>query len=196
MTRGVDDDPWVEARTRTPLPRALVWSLWGGLGCSLLALASLLVIFVWVGSSPTPGPNAEAEDEIAPRVLADMRADGLLEPDERVLYLYSSALFHVRDDAVFFTDRRVVSIPGALEERAGERLSARYDEIAELAFEPAEGALDESAVRVVLHDGRELVLKVGCGAGGDVRFEQALRREWQARGGARTDPGASPREPR
>lgn len=195
MRDGVESDPWVGAPPRAGMPRAIVWALGGCLLLLFLAGTAFVVFFAFVGSSPTPGTNAEAESEIAPAVLADMRADGLIEPDERVLYLYSGALFHVRDGAAFFTDRRVVAIPGTFEERAGERISARYDEIADVEFIPATEVLDDSVVRIVRSDGSEFELLVGRGAGGDVKFERALRKEWHARGGAGRgdydDPNAS-----
>lgn len=185
MTHGVESDPWVGAQPRARMPRALVWTFAGCAVLVLLAFGATIAFFGYVGASPTPGTSAEAEHEIEPAVLADMRADGLIEEGERVLYLYSSALFHVREGAAFFTDRRVVAIPSAFEERAGERIEARYDEIAELEFEPAAGALDDSAIHVLLHDGSTFTLVVGDEAGGDVAFERALRAQWSTRANVR-----------
>jgi hypothetical protein len=188
MPAGQAYDPWLDAPPRRRWPWPLLVPLIGCGGVLLLAVAAGVIFLLSVGTANTPGLTAEAEDEIDKKVLAEMRADGLIEADERVLFLYSAALFHVRDDASFFTDRRVVRL-GADEHPHRE---ARYEEIDSIELVRAEDELENSIVRIGLRDHSVFELEVDPGEHGDTRFERLLRQTWMEHRDA-PGPEAGPR---
>ena len=159
------------------------------LGCATLVggFLGLLVAFVLVLGFAVEGgyiPDSAAQPagKIHPRYLKELKAMGVVEPEENVLYFYSAALLSLRDDGNLFTDQRVISyqeVDGEL-----EVLSARYEEITDIDFDQSGAWGEESTITVTREDGTWFVLLVGTEGSGDQSFYDRLNQTWESRLGS------------
>jgi hypothetical protein len=167
-----------------------------GLGCSLLALFSLGLgywLFVWLGAFPVP--DCLPGDPLYPRVVNELTQVGVLRPDEQLLFFVSESPFSMHSGSLC-TDKRAIAY-----ETPGTRLqvwSARYDEIADLHWEPrgigiTEFSNADSTITVTKTDGSWFTLCVFSDpATGRCPFMEVLRKPWESARPKATPPVPSP----
>lgn len=162
-----------------PSPRRVSRRKWWWLagGCTLAWIAGLGVLWFFYAIGTGPSTRVVSAEQLEPRSHAFLRANGLLQEDETLLYFYSPALFDARSSGCFCTDRAVVEYSG----RPGSRKSTRigYDEI---VFERLLRSARSSTKSVLSLDSRTgvgLTLRLARSDDGDVAFEHAVRRQWR-----------------
>ena len=146
--------------------------------CALAALVFLLFAAFGVALELGyfPDTAAVAGEDLPDRVVAMLREEGVLEPEEQVLYYDSGGLLDYMEDGNLCTDRRVISYWTEEGELYVE--AAAYADIVDLEVEPAEGWMFDATFRVELANGDEITLFVAGEDDGDAAFEAALRRAW------------------
>jgi len=124
-----------------------------------------------------PSTAAVAGDDLPDHVVALLREERILEPDEEVLYYYSGGLFDYLEDGNLCTDRRVISYWSEAGELYVE--AAPYADIVDLEVEPAAGWIEDATLHAELRSGEVITLYVAGEDDGDAAFEAALRRAWR-----------------
>jgi len=147
-----------------------VGSLAGVAGGSLLVLLTVLGSF---GPSTVATPGSQLSE----RTRNILIEEGLITPDENVLYFYSAALFSVREEGNLFTDQQVVSY----EVVEGETFvfAANYEEIEAIDVNYGDGWLTDTEITVRAQDGNEFLLIASGEEGGDREFVTRLMSEWK-----------------
>lgn len=180
---GLDvfEDP---APRRASSRRAFLLGMLAGCGLSLvlavgLVAAAAVAVTVLMETGHVPD-TAAIPGEALPAATRDLLvAEGLIEPDEQVLYFYSGGFLSLREDGNLFTDRRVISYS---EDEDGDELvveQASYPEIADVQVLYGEGFLADSEVTIVRHDGDSFWLRVCNDEGHDRRFVERLVETWE-----------------
>jgi hypothetical protein len=175
------EDP---AQRRGRARRPFLLGMLAGCGISLvLALgavgAAAVVITVLMGTGHVPDTAAIPGEELPAATSAFLVEQGLVEPDEQVLYFYSGGFLSLREDGNLFTDRRVISYfeHGDADELVVEQ--AAYPEIADVEVEYGDGFLADSEVTIVRTDGESFLLLVCNEDGHDRRFVERLLETWE-----------------
>ena len=167
-----------------PLPKSFWRRPIGWLTIGLIAFITLLVMAfaglgIAINAGYIPDTKAVAGKDLPPALLERLRAEGIIEPDEEVLYFYSDDLLSILADGNLFTDRRVISY-GQWEDPEVQSFSATYPEI--LAIEPRwSNSLFENSVLTVHTETHEFELWVANESKGDRKFYEKLIKTWEAR---------------
>ena len=148
--------------------------LCAGAGLVFLAFAAFAVALE-IGYFP--GTVAVAGEDLPDFVVSLLREEGVLEPEESVLYYYSGGLIDYMEDGNLCTDRRVISYFTSAEELYVE--STAYADIVRLEVDPADGWMSDATLHVEARTGEVITLYVAGEDGGDEAFEAALRRAWR-----------------
>lgn len=121
---------------------------------------------------------------------ADLRADGIIDHDEEILFLYPEGIWSVREAGSLLTDRRAISYE---HDENGELVveAAAYEEIDSVIVEERGDFLNVTWILVTTQDGNLFYLLASTDDGGDLEFAQALRHQWkQARRKLQNEPAA------
>jgi hypothetical protein len=180
---GLEDleDP---AARRPGSRRPFLLGMLAGCGVSLvlalgLVAAAAVAITVLMGTGHVPDTAAVPGERLPAPTRDFLVEEGLIEPDEQVLYFYSGGFLSLREDGNLFTDRRVISY---FEDEGGDELiveQASYPEIADVEVEYGEGFLADSEVTIVRTDGGSFLLLVCNEEGHDRRFVERLIETWE-----------------
>jgi hypothetical protein len=158
----------VHERLRPGLDGTVAWSA--------RSIAALVVggAFVSLAALGTFGPPTHVQlgSEVPDRHARVLRDAGILEPGERIEFLYSNAFFSVASEGNLLTDRRVVS----WEEAAGERYvyAAPFAEVAAVEPEYSSDVFTDSVLTVFTRDGDSFLLFLSNEKGRDRAFVEAL----------------------
>ena len=174
----LDEAPRRQGSSRRPFLLGML----AGCGISLvlalgLVAAAAVAITVLMESGHVPDTAAIPGDELPPPTRDFLVEQGLVEPDEQVLYFFSGGFLSLREDGNLFTDRRVISYFESDGELVVEQ--AAYPEIADVEVEYGEGFLADSEVTIVRTDGESFLLLVCNEEGHDRRFVERLIETWE-----------------
>jgi hypothetical protein len=111
--------------------------------------------------------------QIPKRHVEQIRSLGILDPDERIDYFYSDAMFDIEDGFYLLTDRRVVIYSRTFDEPA---ILVPYEEIEEVEGEFSDNWMQDSYVLLTLKNGSGASFPVSPEAGGDRRVFDALKK--------------------
>lgn len=140
---------------------------------ALVAVALTLSVMTWNGSLlPSRVQNGT---ELAAPLRAQLRALGLLQPDERVAWFFGHGLRSLGDGGNLLTDRRVLAwwpgADGAIEQHAIALEDLRY-----IDLEQAGGVLAPALYRVGSEDPADwFTLVLSTERGGDLQFVATVR---------------------
>jgi hypothetical protein len=113
--------------------RRWMYFMWVPIGL-VGVLASFGVFVVLTG----PSLNVITGEELAPSDLALIRAEGIVEPDERISLFYSAGVFSIREDGNLITDKRVISYQEI--ENEMWMASAKFDQLEDVVIEESGGS--------------------------------------------------------
>ena len=136
------------------------------------------VLFAPLAAIGTLGPSTAvvAGADVTAGELAFLREEGLLEPDEQVLYFYSTGLLSIRGEGVMATDLGVTSY---WTDPVTEELSAAYlpySDIDDIETNPSTHPLEDTVVRITGADGFWFMFYLSAEGGGDQRFLEEVHR--------------------
>ncbi|QDT89075.1 hypothetical protein [Gimesia algae] len=137
------------------------------LGLSLFGLGILAESGAFVDSAVITGDKLSKSDL---QLLLD---EGIIRPDETVLYFYSAGITSISDDGNLLTDQRVVSyerIEGVLEVYA-----AKYEDVAEVIIVEEGNFIDDTIVEINTTDDDAFLLFLSPLEEGDQTFINELR---------------------
>ena len=118
-------------------------------------------------------PEVTAGDKLSKSDLQLLLDEGIIRPDETVLYFYSTGLTSISDDGNLLTDKRVVSyerIEGVLEVYA-----AKYEDVAEIIVVEEGNFIDDTIVEINTTDDDVFLLFLSPLEEGDQTFINELR---------------------
>tara|TARA_R110001592_G_scaffold336140_3_gene621419 strand:- start:14487 stop:14918 length:432 start_codon:yes stop_codon:yes gene_type:complete len=118
-------------------------------------------------------PEVTAGDKLSKSDLQLLLDEGIIRPDETVLYFYSTGLTSISDDGNLLTDQRVVSyerIEGVLEVYA-----AKYEDVAEIIVVEEGNFIDDKIVEINTTDDDVFLLFLSPLEEGDQTFINELR---------------------
>ena len=152
-----------------------------------VSLRSVLLAFSLSSSRLTPHSRPDGFPDIVAKPVGKIPARqirqlvqmGVVRPDEKVLFFYSSATFSIRGDGNLFTDQRVISYQQS--DGQLESYDAKYEDIASIKFEPGGSNWLDSTIVITLDDGSWFVLYVSTEANGDKLFYEKLTELWNRR---------------
>jgi hypothetical protein len=153
---------------------------WGGWSYAALTVGGTLTALAVLGVFG-PSTRALRGSEIPSSHQVTLVEAGVLEPNERIRFFYSSGLFSILEDGNLLTENRVVSY----ETIDGEIYvaSSTYPEIRDLDVAYSESFLDDTVLTVSTLSGEQFVLIVSAEDGRDREFvselEARLRRTRQ-----------------
>ncbi len=121
-----------------------------------------------------PGSKLWAND------IRFLREHDLLEPDEEVVYFYSTGLFSIADDGNILTNKRVISYWTDYESGEDLRAFAHFNEIADIKVQWGSSSfLEDTELTITRTDSLALVLLLSPEGGKDKVFVRALRERVQ-----------------
>ena len=139
-------------------------------------IIAVLALLGFVGWGLTTGHIADtkvvAGNKLPPRVVKSVSAAAGLEPGERILYFYSSAITPTGDGNLL-TDQRVISYVDDGTEAWRESIA--IEDVVSVEFKQSVSWLEDSTIVVTSSDGTELTLYACNEGGGDARFVEAIR---------------------
>lgn len=120
-----------------------------------------------------PSTAVQTGDQISPDDVALLRAEGIVDGDERIVMLYSAGLFSVREEGNVITDRRVISY----EEFEDEiwLMSTAFEDIQAVSVEETGDFLSDTVIMVTPNVGEQYLLFASTENGGDERFVAEIR---------------------
>ncbi|WP_417384036.1 hypothetical protein [Gimesia sp.] len=137
------------------------------LGLSLFGLGLIAESGALVNSAVITG------DQLSESDLQLLLDEGIIRPDETVLYFYSAGITSISDDGNLLTDKRVVSyerIEGVLEVYA-----AKYEDVAEVIIVEEGNFIDDTIVEINTTDDDVFLLLLSPLEEGDQTFINELR---------------------
>lgn len=140
-------------------------------GVGLSALMAMFVAFVFYVGVAGPEIEVLAGPQVQARFMDTIRATGVLESDEEIIFFYSDAVLDITTGFYLLTDRKVVVYSTAYSEPA---LLVPFGDIQELDIEYDEGFFTDSVVWVTRTDGSTVSFPLSSEGGGDRRFYEAL----------------------
>tara|TARA_R110002124_G_scaffold81314_2_gene214463 strand:+ start:5297 stop:6211 length:915 start_codon:yes stop_codon:yes gene_type:complete len=146
----------------------------GGIVLSLIILGvSLFGLGMLAESGAFVSPEVTAGDKLSKSDLQLLLDEGIIRPDETVLYFYSTGLTSISDDGNLLTDKRVVSyerIEGVLEVYA-----ANYEDVTEIIVVEEGNFIDDTIVEINTTDDDVFLLFLSALEEGDQTFINELR---------------------
>jgi hypothetical protein len=139
-----------------------------------IGLVGVLVAGLVLVGLTGPSPNVITGEELTQSDLALLRAEGIVEPNERILLFYSAGLFSIREDGNLITDKRVISYT-EIENKLWLQ-SAQFDELKDVSIEESGGFLSDTVLLVTLVDGTSFRLFVSQEKDGDKHFLNELKK--------------------
>ena len=136
----------------------------------------ITVIFVGLAVLSTLGPSLAVQTgaELERSDLDLLRAEGIVEQDEKIVLFYSAGLFSIREDGNVLTDRRVISY----EEEADGQIAvyeALLSEIESISIAEKGDFLSDSILLIALRDQTSFYLLVSTENDGDNRFLEEVQ---------------------
>lgn len=130
------------------------------LGCACLAAVALVAVLAVAGSKvdwdAVPPLGTVGADQVDEDLRAAIHGVVPLEPDEHVLWFYSTGLVDIATDGNLLTDRRVVSWSGG--KGAPQVTAFAWDEVAAVEVVDEGSFLIDALYRVTGEDGSVLEL--------------------------------------
>jgi len=125
---------------------------------------------VYVGNAG-PETMAVTGSRVKRPHLEKIKALGLLEEGEKILWFYSDAMVDPTEGMYFCTDRKVVVYGSQYD---NSQPTFPYDTITDAVLSPGQGFLVDSMITITLDDGSEVAFPVSTEAGGDAQFHEAI----------------------
>jgi len=182
MTQVQHHDPMTQVQPSQSGGGGKKFLLIGCLGCAGVTVIGVIVVvalLVWLGSQPTM--SVQTHNSTPPEVIQALQDASLLDDDERIIMIYSAGMTSMKDDGLYFTDRRVVSYLDA--DDSASASEASYDQIVDIYLEPSESFIDDSFIIVDLDDGTQIIGPVNNLDGEDTKFYNRLLQEWRQQTG-------------
>ncbi|MAE69919.1 MAG: hypothetical protein CME06_05565 [Gemmatimonadetes bacterium] len=110
--------------------------------------------------------------DIAPRHVAILKDEGVLQEGERIVLAYFGGLFSVREEGCLLTSRRLVCYDDI--EQGGAIESAIYSEITQIDWLSPRSWSDPASLLIFTTDGRVLTLDITANDDGGRRFLRQL----------------------
>jgi len=169
-----------------PVPRShsLKWGIPATLLTGPLAIVTGLSAF-----NLTPSSVVISGDRLWSHQVELLREHGVLEPDETIVYFYSTGLVSIKEDGQFLSDCCVVSY---WPDTNSDELLMAYaflENIEDYRVHWSDGILEDTIVTITTLDGYEFDVWLSPEQGGDKTFISELEKRWEA---ARNTPGLSP----
>jgi hypothetical protein len=145
--------------------------------CTGIACLGLLVA---QETGVIPPANFVTGSQLGGRNRRFLDAEGILEPNEAILFFYSDSFASIRDDGNILTTAGVVSY--YFDDESGEIEIDRcaFAEIHAIRVQPAESFFDSGIVIIERSDGGDdLVLVLSPDEASNARFIEALRKSWK-----------------
>jgi len=159
-----------------------VWAIagiGGGCGCLTVGVIAFFVAFGLMMGSSVPDITVTHGGQLSQTFVDTIDETGVLEPGEKIQYMYSDALFDLRDGFYLLTDRKVVVYNRSWAEPA---ILVPFDQILGIRVHYSDTFLEDSMVYLQREDD-EVPFPLSTENGGDHVFIDALEREVQAVGG-------------
>lgn len=115
--------------------------------------------------------------QVPKKYVAETRALGLLEEDEKMEYFYTDAFLDIKQGMYFVTDKHLVLYS---EEWAEPKIIINYEDITNIAAEYDESFVQDSEVTVETTSGLNVSFPVSSEKGRDKKFVQYIRSNMQA----------------
>lgn len=149
--------------------RGAMYFLWGAVIAIAVIFAGLMVLGT-LGPSTTVLTGAELDRSD----LDLLRAEGIVEQDERIVLYYSAGLLSIREDGNMLTDRRLISY----EESDGQIVvyAASLAEIESISIAEKGDFLSDSLLLITLRDGTSFYLFMSTENDGDNRFLEEVEK--------------------
>lgn len=128
-----------------------------------------LGVVTWLGMKG-PDMTVYAGHEVPADYIATMRDVGALEPDEKIIWFYSDALFDIRDGFYFVSDRKVTTY---MQDSYPPITNAAFDEIIEANLHRDTSIWFDSEI-VLETDEWYIWMPVTSEQDGDLRFFKAI----------------------
>ncbi|QDU50381.1 hypothetical protein [Gimesia panareensis] len=140
---------------------------------SVAIMLGLVVLGVMVESGTMVSPEVVAGSELSQSDSQMLVDEGIIAPDETVLYFYSTGVTSISDDGNLLTDQRVISyerVDGVLGVYA-----AKYEEVEDVITVEEGNYIDDTIVEIDTVDGELFFLYLSPIEGGDQTFIKELQ---------------------
>ena len=145
---------------------------WGLGAFAVVFLGGIFFALALLGTFMVPS-QALLGSEIPSAYQATLVEEGILRPEETILFFYSGGLFSILEDGNLLTDERVISYNGTEEDFW--MASAPYGEIQDFEIEYSESVLSDTILTIYPQDNEEFVLYVSSEGGRDREFVAFLQ---------------------
>ena len=159
----------IEEQTSSFHPSNLIAYLLGGPLFVFIALSSIGFF---------PSTAVVTGDALWDRDIEYLREAEILAPGEEITYFYSGGLWSIAEDGQFISDEYVTSYYRHPETGETHVDFTPYSEIKDIDVKWAASFLDMTIVTITTRDDRQFELWLSDEAGGDRRFVDSLKENW------------------
>lgn len=160
---------------KPPTSTAGKWLIVSGLlfGTVLLTLTGTCFYFIAV----RPEDRVMTGPQMPARYTAQIRALGILDPDERIDFFSSDAFSNIEEGFYLLTDRNVVIYSRSAEVPA---ILVPFNKIVEIEADFSSDWMSDTWITLTLTNATYVSFPVSAEAGGDRRMYDALKNRWDA----------------
>ena len=160
---------------KPPTSTAGKWLIVSGLvfGTVLLTLTGTCFYFLAV----TPEDRVITGPQIPSEYIAQIRALGILDPDERIDFFSSDGWWNIEEGFYLLTDRNVVIYSRAAEVPA---ILVPFNQIIDIEAEFSSTWTSDTWITLTLTNATYVSFPISAEAGGDRRMYDALKSRWDA----------------
>jgi hypothetical protein len=141
-------------------------------GISLGGLIGIGFVGLMILGSLGPETFVYIGHQVPKKYLDEIRSLALLEPDEKIKYFYTDAMFDIKDGLYFVTDKHLVLYCQKWEE---PEAIINYKDIINIETEFDESFFEDSYVTIETVSGLEVSFPVSSEKGRDKKFVQHIR---------------------
>lgn len=142
-----------------------------------VAATAMMAVGTAIETGLLPDPAVVPGVDMRESTLRKLRQNGILEPEEEIVYFYSMGMFSFLADGNFFTEARVVSYSDLRGERYYEW--AYFEDIVEIGVEFSTTSWDPSVIMINAQPGHAFMLMVSTEGKKDQLFYDALVEAWE-----------------
>jgi hypothetical protein len=154
-------------------------------GISLGGLIAIGVIGLMVLGSSMPETSVYLGHQVPKKFLTEIRSLGLLEPNEKIKYLYTDAIFDIKEGMYFVTEDHLVLYCQEWEE---PETIISYKDITNIDTEYNESFFEDSYVMIETISGLEVGFPVSSEKERDKEFVRHIKSKMDAKPGISEQP--------
>jgi len=162
------------AQEPAPGRESLHWAGW----CAYLLGWPLLAFVALSGIGFLPSTAVVSGESLWTRDIDYLRQRQILGAEEEIVYFYSNGMWSIAEDGQFFSNRYVTSYYQDADSGETYLDYAAYSDIDNIEVEWAESLLDVTVVTITGRDDYQFVLWLSSEGGGDRKFVNAMRANW------------------